>query len=520
MKKTAQVAIHVLLAVLFINVAALAFSKAAWAASGNTQICQPSSNCVIGEFLYDDSYIPITDASCTITSHDPDGGVPFLDSVVMTVSPENDGWYSHTFSNQTTEGVYRTQVCCRIISSAFDTTDVNATSDQIVVGKDISTTTPIRFSSTGTLPAGLVAGTRYYAIKVNSTTIKVATSVANAQAGTAIDLTSQGSGTHTVESDDIMCLDKTFEVRNQSTLTQNDVTSAVWNASRTSYTAAGSFGQALQNIVPSASDIAADTWGYSSRSLSTFGTLVSDIWSNSTRTLTGFGTLVSDIWSNTTRTLTGAGLADGSLATKSDVETKVDAKAQELKDEIKKVSTNSTQTVTNVQNITTEITSLKNTTQETRNLLEGVINKPVIEVSIEEVPDLGAKLNETEGVATQLFTSAQYAKSKAGLIKLKWNSFENSEVLDSVQELTRKLGGENDPSSSGSVFGYISFLKESWDWSLVETIRSQVKAVREVLASIQSEVESSGRSKASYNKVTALVGYLSQLESSIGDKSY
>jgi hypothetical protein len=48
---------------------------------------------------------------------------------------------------------------------------------------------------------------------------------------------------------------------------------------------------------------AADVWSHSSRTLTSFGTLVSDIWSHSTRTLTSFGTLVSDVasavWSYT-----------------------------------------------------------------------------------------------------------------------------------------------------------------------------------------------------------------------------
>ena len=84
-------------------------------------------------------------------------------------------------------------------ASTFATTDLNTTNDQIVVGRNIPTTTPLKFSSSGTLPSGLVAGTRYYAININATTIKVATSIANAQAGTAIDFTDQGSGTHTIE---------------------------------------------------------------------------------------------------------------------------------------------------------------------------------------------------------------------------------------------------------------------------------------------------------------------------------
>jgi hypothetical protein len=48
---------------------------------------------------------------------------------------------------------------------------------------------------------------------------------------------------------------------------------------------------------------AGEVWSHSSRTLTSFGTLVSDIWSHSTRTLTSFGTLVNDVasavWSYT-----------------------------------------------------------------------------------------------------------------------------------------------------------------------------------------------------------------------------
>ena len=48
--------------------------------------------------------------------------------------------------------------------------------------------------SGGTQPGGVTPTTDYYVINTTSTTIKLATSSANALAGTAIDITSAGSG--------------------------------------------------------------------------------------------------------------------------------------------------------------------------------------------------------------------------------------------------------------------------------------------------------------------------------------
>lgn len=82
----------------------------------------------------------------------------------------------------------------------FATTDVNTGTDVITLSSTtlFPTGTPIVFTSTTTVPAGLTSGTTYYAINVSGTTIKVAASAALALAGTAIDITTQGTGTHTI----------------------------------------------------------------------------------------------------------------------------------------------------------------------------------------------------------------------------------------------------------------------------------------------------------------------------------
>jgi hypothetical protein len=56
----------------------------------------------------------------------------------------------------------------------------------------------IQVSTTTTLPAGLAAATNYFVIKVSDTTFQLATSYANAVAGTAINITDAGTGTHTI----------------------------------------------------------------------------------------------------------------------------------------------------------------------------------------------------------------------------------------------------------------------------------------------------------------------------------
>jgi hypothetical protein len=63
----------------------------------------------------------------------------------------------------------------------------------------LSTGSCIELTTTGTLPTNLSANTNYYVIYVNTTTFRLATSAANAIAGTAIDTTAgTQSGTHTL----------------------------------------------------------------------------------------------------------------------------------------------------------------------------------------------------------------------------------------------------------------------------------------------------------------------------------
>ena len=81
----------------------------------------------------------------------------------------------------------------------FATSAVDIATEKITVTNDIATATELQFSSTGVVPAPLETGIVYYAIRVDATTIKVALTPVLAAAGTAIDLTDVGSGTHTLD---------------------------------------------------------------------------------------------------------------------------------------------------------------------------------------------------------------------------------------------------------------------------------------------------------------------------------
>lgn len=89
----------------------------------------------------------------------------------------------------------------RTLTSVAAVSVCTAAADDIVTttGDNIltDTGTEVTFTTTDTLPAGLSLLTTYYMIYQSATTFKVATSLANAIAGTAVDITGTGTGTHT-----------------------------------------------------------------------------------------------------------------------------------------------------------------------------------------------------------------------------------------------------------------------------------------------------------------------------------
>lgn len=64
---------------------------------------------------------------------------------------------------------------------------------------NVLTGTRLRLTTTTTLPAGLATATDYYYIRVSDSTFKLATTYANAIAGTAINITDAGTGTHSTQ---------------------------------------------------------------------------------------------------------------------------------------------------------------------------------------------------------------------------------------------------------------------------------------------------------------------------------
>lgn len=269
--------------------------------------------------------------------------------------------------------------------------------------------------------------------------------------------------------------------------------------------------------------IASSVWASPDRSLTSFGSLVSDIWSYSGRTVTSFGTLIADIWANATRTLTGASLSSGSLATTSDTDA-LSTKIDNIETGTGSTTTNTTN-VTNVTNTTNNevvntINDIKNLSQETRLLLEQVVNKPIIENVLEEsVPDLGGKIQGTRASANQIYVNSQYLTSQSAALGASWNSKSGKDLLASVIELSSVLGEEGDSSSSDTVFGQANYIRDSWNWDEADSLYEQLVSARKITEELKSGLADYEKDPALYTQAKALVKSFLAIEKIVGTAS-
>lgn len=138
-------------------------------------------------------------------------------------------------------------VAANVSNPEFEVGDVTAAADTITItGHGFTTGALVQLTTTDTLPAGLSTSTNYYLIVVDADTLSFATNQANALAGTAIDITDAGTGTHTVAV--TTTLAGTVKLQKNVQAVDSDL---VWfdvPDSSQNITAAGNFAWALTDI--------------------------------------------------------------------------------------------------------------------------------------------------------------------------------------------------------------------------------------------------------------------------------
>ncbi len=110
----------------------------------------------------------------------------YVECTLLGNNPDNDFTVTGNWDYNRQLGIYKTSI---------------NTSTEVITSNDhgLSTADEIRWIAGPTTAGGLTNNTLYYIIKVDDNSFKLATSSANATAGTAINITSQGDGTHYVQ---------------------------------------------------------------------------------------------------------------------------------------------------------------------------------------------------------------------------------------------------------------------------------------------------------------------------------
>lgn len=248
-----------------------------------------------------------------------------------------------------------------------------------------------------------------------------------------------------VPSDGTLCLDKSFEVK-----------------------------EVASSLTP------ADIWSYSSRTLTSYGTLVNDIWSASTRTLSSVGSLVSDVWGHSTRTLTSL----GSLLTQSDT------------------------------TIATSAASLSNLVEEQktqRELLEKLVNTPVISLSLDEgtsAPDFESKLNESRTQASLLYDTLSSTKARLLTLDTKWDRLTRDTALSEIASIALPL----------QTLDPLTRLTRLWDHPSISTLSTGLFNLKQDLSVLLTETT---LHKTTYSAPALMksISTLSNLETVLGDST-
>lgn len=192
------------------------------------------------------------------------------------------------------------------------------------------------------------------------------------------------------------------------------------------------------------------------------------VWAYSGRTLTSFNSLISDIWNYSTRKLTSG------------------------------------ENITNVIT-TTDVTEIKTSSNETRLLLEQLVNKPIIENSLEEVVDidLGQKIDESKTVLNQLYIDILYLNSNFTKVNKNWTNLTDREILDYLSE--GKITLEETTNR-------VNLIRQTWGLKEGDDLFDSIRSVSGSISFIESGVSSYGKSATMKKEIGSLIIYLNSSE--------
>jgi hypothetical protein len=285
-----------------------------------TETYSPGESIVIGEFIYNDDYTPTTD-DCTVSIFLPNNVVD-VDEVVMNV--ETNGWHYYQYTIPATEGKYPTFISCgSVLTGDLLKIDKTFIVKNYAFEDDISEikskTDTIIWSDVSLIKAktDTIAWNDVTSITTKTDTID----------WIDIDGIVTTTGDIKAKTDTIDWTDISAILTDTGSIAWADVTSIKTKTDTITWADIDGLGLTATAIKAKTDtinwsdivDIPLNVWTYTTRGLTTFGSLVADVWSNATRTLTGLGgTIESDIAAIKAKTDTIAWNDVTSISTKTD----------------------------------------------------------------------------------------------------------------------------------------------------------------------------------------------------------
>jgi hypothetical protein len=147
---------------------------------------------------------------------------------------------------------------------------VDTVNDWVTTSADVPNFSRVRFTTSSALPAPLALATNYWTIRITASTSRIATSYANAVAGTYIDLTTTGAGTQTMTAYQTLNLDTSAVVGVAPPGTTNrNVRAWTFVDSGTNYLCVGVYEPGTTSSVPTTA-INLYLWRLDSKTVATF----------------------------------------------------------------------------------------------------------------------------------------------------------------------------------------------------------------------------------------------------------
>ena len=147
---------------------------------------------------------------------------------------------------------------------------VDTVNDWVTTSADVPNFSRVRFTTSSALPAPLALATNYWTIRLTASTSRIATSYANAVAGTYIDLTTTGVGTQTMTAYQTLNLDTSAVVGVATPLTTSrNVRAWTFVDGATNYLCVGVYEPGVSSTVPTTA-INLYLWRLDSKTTATF----------------------------------------------------------------------------------------------------------------------------------------------------------------------------------------------------------------------------------------------------------